>query len=219
MLWSQQTIHMIDFEGDTTTGIVEFGIVTVFQGNITGTISRLCRAQKAIPKESSLVHGIYTEDVLNSAPFAEEWQRFVQLRRKGLFAAHHARYENKLLKSTWSHPPYCPNFVEDGKSLAEWGPWIDTHPLYIHLIPKFSSYKLSALVQHLGLQDELDKLAMNCCPTGRNRYHCALYDALAAALLLLKVDDLQANASLRWLALYSRRNPMAHAQGELSLSY
>ena len=35
-----------------------------------------------------------------------------------------------------------------------------------------------------GLQPELDALAAEHCPPDRRRYHAALYDALAGALLL-----------------------------------
>ena len=35
-----------------------------------------------------------------------------------------------------------------------------------------------------GLQADLDSLARIHCPAGRERYHAALYDALAGALLL-----------------------------------
>jgi DNA polymerase III epsilon subunit-like protein len=40
------------------------------------------------------------------------------------------------------------------------------------------------------------------CPIGRRRPHCALYDALASALLLLRMEeeaDLAGRVSLHWL--------------------
>ena len=72
-----------------------------------------------------------------------------------------------------------------GATTVDWGPWIDSARLYSQLYPTLKSGKLESVVQAVGLQTELDRLATERCPLGRRNYHCALYDALAGALLLV----------------------------------
>ena len=72
------------------------------------------------------VHGVRLQDVADSAPFTNEWALFVKLRKAGPFAAHHASFENSLLKAIWPAPPFCPDFLSEGRGVATWGPWIDT---------------------------------------------------------------------------------------------
>jgi DNA polymerase-3 subunit epsilon len=68
--------------------------------------------------------------------------------------------------------------------VIEWGPWLDSARLYAHFFPRLASGRLEDVVRAAGLQAELDALAAVHCPAGRRRYHAALYDALAGALLL-----------------------------------
>ena len=56
--------------------------------------------------------------------------------------------------------------------------------IYAQLYPRLESGRLESLVTACGLQGDLDALASAHCPAGRRGYHCALYDALAGALLL-----------------------------------
>ncbi len=84
----------------------------------------------------------------------------------------------------WPYPRPSPDFVRPGERLAEWGPWIDTARLYAQLYPQLESGRLERLVAACGLQAELDDLAARNAPADRRRYHAALYDALAGALLL-----------------------------------
>ena len=216
--WTTSPIHLIDFEGTSESGIVELGVVTLHHGAITESYSRLCRATGAIPEEESRVHGIAFEDTTQSEPFQSDWERFVQLRRTGPLGAHHAYYEDRLLKAVWPSPPYCPDFIQPKQKTAQWGPWIDTCQLYRNQVPQLSSYKLSNLINTLGLQESLDQLAAEHCPSERCRYHCALYDALAAAVLLLYLPQLRPSdqpSSLVHLLLHSRPNPVHSAQQEL----
>jgi DNA polymerase-3 subunit epsilon len=80
--------------------------------------------------------------------------------------------------------------------VIEWGPWIDTGRIYSQLYPNQDSARLEALVVAGGLQGELDLLAEKHCPIGRRFYHCALYDALAGALLLASLARQPQLASL-----------------------
>jgi DNA polymerase-3 subunit epsilon len=118
------------------------------------------------------------------APFAEEWNYFSSLRELGPLAAHYAGVENSLLKSVWPYPRSVPDFARPGLRIVDWGPWVDTARLYAQFHPRFESGRLEALVAAAGAQAELDALAALHCPADRRRYHAALYDALAGALLL-----------------------------------
>jgi DNA polymerase-3 subunit epsilon len=111
--------------------------------------------------------------------------------------------ENALLKAAWPYPRRSPDFSRPGESLAEWGPWIDTGALYAQLYPRLVSLKLTDLVAACGLQVELDALAAVHCPPPRRRYHAALYDALAGALLLASL------AREPWLAELSPAQMLA----------
>jgi DNA polymerase-3 subunit epsilon len=62
---------------------------------------------------------------------------------------------------------------------------------------------LEALVTALGLQARLDALALEHCPPDRRRYHAALYDALAGALLLTVLAEDPQIGTLSLLQLLS----------------
>ena len=207
--WTGQTVYFIDFEGSRASGVLEYGVVALHEGRIMDTTTRLCRAVGPVRPEDAAVHGLRESEVAGEAPFAAEWEYFTTLRERGPLAAHYAHVENALLKSVWPYPRNSPDFARPGGRLAEWGPWIDTGRLYGQLYRGLPSGKLEALVAACGLQVELDAAARTCCPAGRRRYHAALYDALAGALLLarLAVDPEVADKSMGWLLAMSTLNP------------
>ena len=176
-------IHVIDFEGAPSYGVVEYGIATLHEGKITQTKTRLCRAFAPIDFHDVAVHGITYEQSLAYEPFENDYDIFVELRRSGPLAAHNARYEERLVKQVWAIPPVVPAFVKE-EEMATWGPWIDSCALARKLAPGLSRYKLQAVVEELGLQNELNALALDRCPADRRMYHAALYDAVASALIL-----------------------------------
>ena len=118
--------------------------------------------------------------------FFEDVPLFIKARNHGVFCAHNATFENQLLCR------YCP--VLPGN--VTWGPWIDTYGLYKNYLPKGSDCQLGHLVNQFGLENELKSLAEKLCPTQRCRYHCALYDTIACALLLLYYIHLPQNQSV-----------------------
>jgi hypothetical protein len=62
------------------------------------------------------------------------------------------------------------------------------------------------LVKEFMLQDDLDNLAGKHCPSNRRKAHCALYDALASSLLLVRLaseESLSSYLSLGWLLQFS----------------
>jgi DNA polymerase III epsilon subunit-like protein len=187
MRWTDLPVHFIDFEGGAGSGIVEFGVVTLRDGQIAETRTRLCRAVGRIRPEDSAVHGLNGNDVEAFAPFAAEFDYFAGLRETGPLAAHYAGTENALLKAVWPYPRTSPDFARPGGRVTDWGPWIDSARIYAQLYPKLESGKLEVLVERFGLQVDLDALAAVHCPDSRRRYHAALYDALAGALLLVRL--------------------------------
>ncbi len=184
MSWVDQSIYFVDFEGSRTSGILEYGVAQVLGGKIFGTNTRLCRAIGRVRAEDVAVHGLEEEALAGHAPFSDEWEYFAGLRERGPLAAHYAGAENGLLKSVWPYPRNSPDFARPGESVIEWGPWIDSARLYAQFYPRLDSGRLESLVAACGLQAELDELARAHCPPERRRYHAALYDALAGALLL-----------------------------------
>lgn len=201
MSWADTPIHFIDFEGNATSGILEFGVVTLQGGAITGTHTRLCRATGRVSADDTKVHGLSADGLLSQDYFASEWERFATMRASGPLAAHFAPVENSLLRKVWPYPREVPDFARPGRTSSEWGPWIDTGRLYPQLFPQTGSFKLEDLVVRQGLQAELESVVRQHCPPERRRYHAALYDALAGALLLLALlrrPEL-AEATIPWL--------------------
>lgn len=182
--WTDQAIHFVDFEGSRASGILEFGVVTVRHAQVAAVRTRLCAAGGPVPAEDVAVHGLSASRLLSHPPFAADWEFFAGLRETGPFAAHYAGTENGLLKAVWPFARPSPDFVRAGERTVEWGPWIDTARIYSQLLPGLGSGRLEAVVLAAGLQGELDRLAAVHCPADRRRYHAALYDALAGALLL-----------------------------------
>jgi DNA polymerase-3 subunit epsilon len=185
MHWTATPIHFLDFEGNAASGILEFGVVTLRGGVIAEAHTRLCRATGRVGPDETALHGLTAEALTGQAFFAAEWERFTGLRATGPFAAHFAPVENALLRQVWPYPRVSPDFARPGRTSTEWGPWIDTGRLYPQFLPQSGSYRLGDLVARCGLEAELEAAARRHCPPERRRYHAALYDALAGALLLL----------------------------------
>ncbi len=199
--WKDTPIHFIDFEGNATSGIIEFGVVTLRGGEIGETRSRLCGPHGPVTAEDTAIHGLSEPALRAAAPFRDEWEYFADLRAAGPLAAHFAHVENHLLKTEWAYPRTAPDFARPGKTATDWGPWIDTGRLYPQFFPQLGDGKLEELVAGCGLEAELASHGAAHCPAERRHYHAALYDALAGALLLrafLRRPEF-AEATLPWL--------------------
>ncbi len=209
MPWIDQPIFFVDFEGSRASGILEFGVVEVQRGKIASVRTRLCRATGRVREEDAAVHGLREDALAACAPFSDEWNYFSSLRELGPLAAHYAGVENGLLKSVWPYPSSVPDFARPGARIVDWGPWVDSARIYEQLFPQFGSGRLEALVVAGGVQAELDTLAAEHCPAERRRYHAALYDALAGALLLaaLARDPQVAGLSMMQLLALSTLDP------------
>ena len=182
--WTEQPIFFVDFEGSRASGVLEYGVATLLGGRVVETATRLCAATGRVREEDAAVHGLREAELAGRAPFTEHWEYFAGLRERGPLAAHYAGVENALLKAVWPYPRNSPDFARLGERVIEWGPWIDSARIYAQLYPQLDSGRLETLVGACGLQGELDALAEDVCPPQRRKYHAALYDALAGAVLL-----------------------------------
>ena len=177
-------LHVIDFEGHPRYGVVEYGIVTWSAEGIVATETRLCAPTGEIPPADTRVHGIDRSMAEGREAFAVEYQRWVALRRTGLFCAHNAVFEHHLLKSTWNCPPFVPDWRKAGREVADWGPWLDTVKLARALQPGAESCALGALSYDGPLGERVAAQAAALCPPDRCRPHCALFDAVATVVWL-----------------------------------
>lgn len=178
--------------------MVEHGLVTVRNGDIVSVQTRLCRPKARIRPEETAVHGIADIHTQGTEPFANEWDTIVSARRSGPLAAHNAGFENSLLKSEWPHPPFVPDFSRPGSEQASWGPWLDSCSLHRKLYPGIHSHGLEELISVLGLGQDLSRIAADWCPENRRRFHCAGFDAIACALLLIRLGKLPELAEAGW---------------------
>lgn len=213
--WTDQNIHFLDFEGNRRSGVLEYGVATLRGGTVTEAVTRLCCATGQVRPDETEVHGLREGDLAGLAPFSADWERFCALRRAGPFAAHFAGTENGLLKFSWPYPRLSPDFAHPGRQTADWGPWIDSGSIYAELFPGRAAGKLETLVRQAGLQDELDELAKRHCPPERRRYHAALYDALAGALLLCALAREPSFAQLTLLELFAHSTRNGEKRDEL----
>ena len=198
---------MMDFEGSSSSGVVEYGVVRLLSGQVCETWTALCRPTGEILSRERIVHGITSKQAGDEEPFADAFRMFVDFRREGIFAAHNRHAENGFLKDTWALPPAVPDWRRGEKTAQEWGPWIDTLSIYRSLFRGLESYSLGSLVDLFGLQEELEQLAEKFCPENRSRPHCALFDALASSLLLLRLESeemLKDRISSGWLLQLSQ---------------
>ena len=182
-IWSDLPLHVVDFEGSNHTGVIEYGVVTLLGKEIFSTATKTHLARASISKLDTQCHGLTDLDLINQTPFESEWDYWLSLRRTGLFVAHNASVESQLLRLTWPRPSAVSS-LEEGVQTAEWGPWIDSCRLARFWLPTLGDYKLASLIKLFKLQAQLDVLAERHCPPERRKYHSALYDALASALVL-----------------------------------
>ena len=204
MYWKDIPVYIIDFEGTRKSGILEYGVVALESGNICDTYTSLCASQGPISAFEFQEHGIAEADIAGAASFNEQLELFAKFRKTGAFGAHHASVEEGLLKHYWPYAPPSVDFLNVDSLINEWGPWIDTCQLYRNLY-SLESYSLMDLIDVFCLKGRLGAIAQEFCPKLRMRAHCALYDALASAILLQYLGEQPGfeQMSIQWLFAHS----------------
>jgi len=197
-------IFAIDFEGSRKTGVVEYAAAEIDGGEIASLRTRICSPKTPISARDAKFFGINNKTAAEEKPFSSALELFCGLRSAGMFASHNSCVEDSLLRDALASPSAVTNFASN-RECTSWGPWIDTCALLRNLYPTLPSAKLSDAVAAFSLNARLDVLAEKFCPENRRKWHCAPYDALACALLLIHIcsQDGFENVSLAWLAKYS----------------
>ncbi|MDR3317582.1 MAG: hypothetical protein LBS71_02120 [Puniceicoccales bacterium] len=187
-------IHVIDFEGNRAHGIQEYGLVTLKNNIITEFKGGYCN-QPAKAFTPEFKEHSELEEGESSCQFFEHLPLFAEKRSNGLFCAHGAMVEDRLLRqyrlSPGKHPaPYTdPTLVDNpaieatGGRCSSWGPWIDTYRLYKKYYPVERGYSVGDLIECFKLQKKLERLAVLYCSKDMH-FHRSAYDSLATALLL-----------------------------------
>ena len=177
-----ESVFALDFEGGDRTGVVEFGVVEIKSHGVADCWTGLCSPSEDIPRRESETHGLWTHNLKDREPFAAYWEFFRDLRRKGPFLAHSAQVEDRFLRRQWRTPGEVVDWSGKSRTGIGWGPWLDSCGIFRSIYPS-SPAGLGHLVGAENLGAELDDLAGLRCPEGRARWHAALYDTLASALL------------------------------------
>ena len=197
-------IFVIDFEGSRKIGIVEYGVAKIFGGKIVTTSTSICAPKSNIPVADSNIFDITTSSASKFPPFESHLQHFCDMRNCGIFAAHNAVAEDTMLRDALPVAPIGINPLTNTQTTT-WAPYIDTCTLAKTLF-KLKSAKLADVIKSLNLEEELYKEAEKYCPTNRRKWHCALFDAIASALILIKICSFEGfeNVTLEWLLKYSK---------------
>ena len=129
------------------------------------------------------------------------------MRKAGLFAAHNKGAESSMLNSYFPNPSAFTDFTNNTPTFS-WSPFIDTLVLVKKIFPMLKSAALSDVIVRLGLLDRLNENAQRFCPKTRQKWHCAPYDALACAEIIIALSKLEGfeNLTVKWLAQNSANN-------------
>ncbi|WLV25946.1 ATP-dependent DNA helicase DinG [Aciduricibacillus chroicocephali] len=148
-----------------TDKIIEAGIVTIVDGQITDQYSTFLNPGKPIPNFISSLTGIKDEDVANAPPFEEVAKEIKGKFDKAVLIAHNV--------------PFDLGFLNDELAACGYGkltcPVIDTVEMSRILYPQADSYKLSNIAAYLDIHHDAP--------------HRALSDAYVTALLFLKLRE------------------------------
>lgn len=109
------------------------------------------------------MHGITTADLAGAPSLLSLWPQIKALLGGRVVVAHGHGTEKRFLRAFPGHP---------------FGPWIDTLHLYRAAWPDLETFSLGALCEQFELTDTLREAHPD------RRWHDALFDASASALLL-----------------------------------
>ncbi|MDR1303309.1 MAG: hypothetical protein LBJ81_01660 [Puniceicoccales bacterium] len=196
-------IHVIDFEGNRAHGIMEFGLVTLENGQIKHIFYHQCSPKFSPQNAPFREHSRFRSDAVQHS-FAEYLPLFRAKRQSGFFCAHSATVEDRLLRQYAFFPPIVKNMafhapldgyrpfdktqtptqITPTATAPSWGPWIDTCRIYKKFYQTAKNYALAELIRHFRLETELQTLVAQHANNKKLTFHRALDDALATALLL-----------------------------------
>lgn len=203
--WRNTLIHIIDFEG-TPDCVLEYGVVSFLNGVIQQVYTQECKPPYAPNPYVLRQIGSLDPDNESKKLFSENWSLFSDLRRSGVFCAHHACVEDSFLSASWPFTSQCMDF-KNKTMVNTWGPWLDTHGLARNFFPSLSNYKLEGIVRHFGLMSILEECVNKYTPRHRNKWHNALYDALGCAVVLdyiintQRLQDMDIKYLINWSML------------------
>lgn len=194
-------IFALDFEGAIACGIVEFGVVEIVDWQIVSLKTAMCAPKAKVAQKTMDMCG-FSERELKSAPKFEGFAKdFIAMRKRGLFAAHNKSAESSMLNSYFPNPSAFTDFTNNTTTFS-WPPFIDTLVLVKKIFPMLKSGALGNVIESLSLLDKLNDDAKLFCPPARRKWHCAPYDALACAEIIIALSKLKGFESLtvKWLA-------------------
>lgn len=165
---SEARFAALDFEsagaapGETDVP-VQIGIVTFTLSGEMDLWDTYIAAGKPVRWSAAKIHGI-SDEMLRGAPaYSSLWPDIRQHLQGRIVAGHNLGTEKRFLRTFPGHG---------------FGPWVDTLTLARECYPGLSDYSLEAVCDTLGLSEEV-----SCLVSGR-KWHDALYDAAASAILL-----------------------------------
>ncbi|MDR1907172.1 MAG: hypothetical protein LBQ03_03090 [Puniceicoccales bacterium] len=204
-------IHVIDFEGNRTYGILEYGLVTLKNNVIMDISAANCCKNSSHLTAQFTEHSRFASNA-KEASFEQYLPFFIKKRAEGFFCAHGASVEDRLLRRYCLTPgeiSFLPGeygtkntqkiFPQENISTKSqistatatesmkgisWGPWIDTYKIYRKYYPIAERYEVAELIRHFDLEKKLENLVAKHLIDPALTFHRAPYDALATALLL-----------------------------------
>ena len=169
-LISEQTFCVMDTE---TTGlnykkgdqIIQIGAVKVNNNHILKdkTYDQLIDPEINIPTESTLIHGIKPQDILDKPKIREIEHEFSKFIGSDVIVGHNIDFDYGLIKKTIPYSELNLKFKTN--------PILDTLSLTIGLFPELKSYELTFLCELFQIRKE--------------KRHTALGDSLMTAELLI----------------------------------
>ena len=200
-------IFALDFEGAIACGIVEFGIAEIRNWEIVSLKTSLCAPRQKVAPKTMDMCGFSPSELKRAPKFESFADDFIQMRKAGLFAAHNKGAESSMLNSYFPNPSAFTDFTNNTPTFS-WSPFIDTLVLVKKIFPMLKSAALSDVIVRLGLLDRLNENAQRFCPKTRQKWHCAPYDALACAEIIIALSKLEGfeNLTVKWLAQNSANN-------------
>lgn len=164
-------MRFIAFDTETTgtlpgvDRIIEIGAVRFVDGHVDAIYSTLVNPQIPIPAGASAVNGI-TDDMVQGKPMIHDLlESFAEFCGDDWIVAHNAAFDFGFLNSD----------IEKHEGKAGKGPIFDTYALAKKVYPGLANYKLSTLVQHLGIE--------------ASKFHRAESDAASCGHLFIRMVE------------------------------